>query len=216
MNLIFLGPPGAGKGTHAKVVCEKFGLLQLAAGDILRKNVKEGTPLGLKAKAVMERGELVSDELVNNMMSDAIRALKNSRGFILDGYPRTIVQAEALEKFLADEKIPLAAAINFMASEEILVDRLSGRQGCPRCGKIYHVRNMPPRKEGLCDVDGEKLTVRKDDEPETIRHRLKVYHESTKPLIDFYRNKGLLHDVPAEGDAPSVQKVLDKLFEKIR
>jgi len=216
MNLIFLGPPGAGKGTHAKVVCEKYGVLQLAAGDILRKNVKEGTPLGLQAKAVMERGELVSDELVNNMMFDAIRGLKSSKGFILDGYPRTIGQAEALEKFLAKEKITLTAAINFMASEKVLVDRLSGRRGCPKCGKIYHVRNMPSKKDGICDVDGEKLTTRKDDEPETILNRLKVYHESTKPLVEFYGKKGLLHDVPAEGDATAVQKVLEKLFEKIR
>ena len=216
MNLIFLGPPGAGKGTHAKMLCEKSGVAQLAAGDILRKNVKEGTPLGLKAKAVMERGELVSDELVNNMMSEAIRGLKSSKGFILDGYPRTIGQAEALEQFLKAEKIPLTAVINFDASETMLVDRLSGRQGCPKCGKIYHIRNMPPKKNGFCDVDGEKLTIRKDDEPETIRHRLKVYHESTKPLIEFYRKKGLLHDVPADGDTPSVQKILDKLFEKIR
>jgi adenylate kinase len=213
--LIFLGPPGAGKGTHAKVVCEKYGTLQLAAGDILRKNVKEGTPLGLKAKAVMERGELVSDELVNNMMFDEIRALKSSKGFILDGYPRTIVQAEALEKFFAVEKTALTAVINFMAPEEVLVDRLSGRRGCPKCGKIYHVRNMPPKKDGVCDVDGEKLTTRKDDEPETILNRLKVYHESTKPLVEFYRKRGLLRDVSAGGDAPSVQKVLEKLFEKI-
>jgi adenylate kinase len=216
MNLIFLGPPGAGKGTHAKVVSEKYGVLQLAAGDILRKNVKEGTSLGLQAKAVMERGELVSDELVNNMMFAEILALKSSKGFILDGYPRTIVQAEALKKFFAKEKIALTAVINFMVSEEVLVDRLSGRRGCPKCGKIYHVRNMPPKKDGICDLDGEKLTTRKDDEPETIRHRLKVYHESTKPLVEFYRKTGLLQDVPAGGDAPSVQKILEKLFEKIR
>jgi adenylate kinase len=216
MNLIFLGPPGAGKGTHAKVVSEKYGVLQLAAGDILRKNVKEGTSLGLQAKAVMERGELVSDELVNNMMFAEILALKSSKGFILDGYPRTIVQAEALKKFFVKEKIALTAVINFMVSEEVLVDRLSGRRGCPKCGKIYHVRNMPPKKDGICDVDGEKLTTRKDDEPETIRHRLKVYHESTKPLVEFYRKTGLLQDVPAGGDAPSVQKILEKLFEKIR
>ncbi|MFH0984687.1 MAG: adenylate kinase [Candidatus Omnitrophota bacterium] len=216
MNLIFLGPPGAGKGTHAKVVCEKYGVLQMAAGDILRKNVKEGTSLGLKAKAVMERGELVSDELVNNMMFDEVGALKSSKGFILDGYPRTIVQAEALEKFCSTEKIALTAVINFVTSDDVLVDRLSGRRGCPKCGKIYHVRNMPPKKDGICDVDGEKLTTRKDDEPATILNRLKVYQESTKPLVDFYRNKGLLHDVPAGGDAPSVQKVLESLFEKIR
>ncbi len=216
MNLIFLGPPGAGKGTHAKMLCEKRGMAQLAAGDILRRNIKEGTKLGALAKDVIARGELVSDDLVNDMMFEEIRGLKNSKGFILDGYPRTIGQAEALEKFFAKERIQLAAAINFDASEDILVDRLSGRRGCPKCGKIYHVRNMPPKKDGICDMDGEKLTIRKDDEPETIRHRLKVYHESTKPLIEYYRKKGLLHDIPAEGDAGSVQKVLEKLFEKIR
>ena len=216
MNLIFLGPPGAGKGTHAKALCDKYGITQLAAGDILRRNIKEGTKLGALAKDVIARGELVPDDLVNDMMFEEIRALKSAKGFILDGYPRTIGQAGALEKFLAKEKIPLTVVVNFDAPEEVLVGRLSGRRGCPKCGKIYHVRNMPPKKDGICDVDGEKLTTRKDDEPETIRHRLKVYHESTKPLVEFYRKKGLLHDVPAEGDAPSVQKVLEKLFEKIR
>lgn len=216
MNLVFLGPPGAGKGTHAQMICGGFRLAHLAAGDILRRNVKEGTALGLQAKAVMERGELVSDELVNHMMFEAIGSLQGFKGFVLDGYPRTIVQAEALEKFLAGLKMPMTAVINFEASEQVVVDRLSGRRGCPKCGKIYHVRNMPPKKEGVCDLDGEKLTVRKDDEPETIRRRLKVYHESTKPLIDFYRKKKLLHNILADGDAPSVQKVLEELFEKIR
>ena len=216
MNLIFLGPPGAGKGTHAKMIVENYGLTQFAAGDILRRNIKEGTKLGALAKDVIARGELVSDDLVNDMMFEEIRTLKGSQGFILDGYPRTIGQAEALEKFLVRENIPLTAVVNFEASENILVDQLSGRRGCPKCGKIYHLRNMPPQKDGICDVDGEKLTTRKDDEPATILNRLKVYHESTKPLIEFYRRKGLLQDVPAEGDAASVQKVLEKLFEKIR
>ncbi len=216
MNLIFLGPPGAGKGTHAKMLCEKDGITQLAAGDILRRNIKEGTKLGALAKDVIARGELVSDDLVNDMMFEEIRGLKSAKGFILDGYPRTIGQAESLEKFLVKEKIPLTAIVNFDAAESVLVARLSGRQGCPKCGKIYHVRNMPPKTDGICDVDGQKLTTRKDDEPATILNRLKVYHESTKPLVEFYRKKGLLHDVPAGGDAPSVQKVLEKLFEKIR
>jgi adenylate kinase len=216
VNLIFLGPPGAGKGTHAKMIVEKYGLVQFAAGDILHRNIKEGTKLGALAKDVIARGELVSDDLVNDMMFEEIRTRRNTKGFILDGYPRTIGQAEALERFLAQEKIPLTAVVNFDAPENVLVDRLSGRRGCPKCGKIYHLRNMPPKKDGICDVDGEKLTTRKDDEPETILNRLKVYHESTKPLVEFYRKKGLLHDVPAAGDAPSVQKVLVKLFEKIR
>ncbi len=216
MNLIFLGPPGAGKGTHAKMLSEKYGFIQLSAGDVLRRNIKEGTKLGALAKDVIASGELVSDDLVNDMMFEEILGLKNNKGFILDGYPRTIGQAEALDKFLLMGKISLKAAINFDASESVLVGRLSGRRGCPKCGKIYHLSNMPPKKEGLCDVDGEKLTMRKDDEPETILNRLKVYHESTKPLVEYYRNKGLLHDVPAEGDAPVVHKALEKLFEKIR
>jgi adenylate kinase len=216
MNLIFLGPPGAGKGTHAKMLCEKYGFIQLAAGDILRRNIKEGTKLGGLAKDVIARGELVPDGLVNDMMFEEIRGLKGTKGFILDGYPRTIGQAEALGKFLSAERIPLTAVVNFDATETVLVDRLSGRRGCPKCGKIYHLRNMPPKKEGICDVDGEKLTTRKDDEPETILNRLKVYHESTKPLVEYYHKKGLLHNVPAEGDAPAVHEVLEKLFEKIR
>ncbi len=215
MELVFLGPPGAGKGTHAQMLCKKAQLAHLAAGDILRKNVKDGTPLGIKAKAVMESGALVSDELVNNMMFDAIRSLRGFKGFVLDGYPRTLGQAEALEKFLTGQKMSLTAAINFDASEKVVVERLSGRRGCPKCGKIYHVKNMPPKRENVCDVDGETLTTRKDDEPETIRHRLKVYHESTKPLIEFYRKRQLLQDVAADGDAPSVQKVLEKFFEKL-
>ncbi len=216
MNLIFLGPPGAGKGTHAKMLCEKYGFVQLAAGDILRRNIKEGTQLGMLAKDVIARGELVSDDLVNDMMAEEIRGIKTAKGFILDGYPRTIGQAEALEKFLAAEKIPLAAVINFDASETVLVDRLGGRRLCAVTGKIYHVRNMPPKVAGICDCHQQPLVTRKDDEPETILNRLKVYQESTKPLIEFYQRKGLLHHVPAEGDAPSVQVVLEKLFEKIR
>ena len=215
MNLIFLGPPGAGKGTHAKMLCEKYGILQLAAGDILRRNIKDGTPLGVAAKDVIARGELVSDDLVNDMMFEEIRGLKNVKGFILDGYPRTIGQAEALGKFMAKEKLPLTAVVNFDAPENILVDRLSGRRLCAISGKIYHVRNMPPKKEGLCDCHGQPLIIRKDDQPETILNRLKVYHESTKPLIEFYRGTGLFHNIPADGDASSVQKSLEKLFEKI-
>ena len=157
MNLIFLGPPGAGKGTHAKMLCEKYGITQLAAGDILRRNIKEGTKLGALAKDVIARGELVSDDLVNDMMFEEIRALKGAKGFIFDGYPRTIGQAEALEKFLEKEKIPLAAVVNLDASEKVLVDRLGGRRLCAISGKIYHVRNMPPKKEGFCDCHGQPL-----------------------------------------------------------
>ncbi len=214
MNLIFLGPPGAGKGTHAKIICDKYGVVQLAAGDILRRNIKEGTELGSIAKDVIARGELVSDALVNDMMAAEIRALKSAKGFILDGYPRTIGQAESLEKFLKDEQIALTAVINFEASDKVLLERLSGRRLCSVTGKIYHVKNMPPKVEGICDCHNLPLITRKDDEPETILNRLKVYQESTKPLVEFYGKKGVLHDVLAEGDAPSVQKTLEALFEK--
>lgn len=217
MNLIFLGPPGAGKGTHAEVLSKTQRLCHLAAGDILRRNIKEGTSLGMEAKDMMARGELVPDMLVNNMMFAEIRMLKakGSEGFILDGYPRTIGQAEELDKFLASEKMTLTAAINFDASESVVVERLSGRRLCPVDGKIYHVKNMPPKVEGICDCHGQPLVTRKDDQPETIRKRLAVYHESTKPLIEYYARKGILRDVQADGDAPSVQKKLAKLFEKV-
>lgn len=217
MNLIFLGPPGAGKGTHAEMLSKTRGLAHLAAGDILRRNIKEGTNLGMQAKDIMARGELVPDMLVNNMMFAEIRALKSAatKGFILDGYPRTIGQAEELGKFLESEKMALTAVINFDASDAVVVERLSGRRLCPVDGKIYHIKNMPPKKEGICDCHGQPLITRKDDQPETIRKRLAVYHESTKPLIDYYAKTGLLHNVPADADAPSVQKLLEQLFEKI-
>ncbi|HOE68249.1 MAG TPA: adenylate kinase [Candidatus Omnitrophota bacterium] len=218
MNLIFLGPPGAGKGTHAEMLSKSMRLSHLAAGDILRRNIREGTALGMQARDIMARGELVPDTLVNNMMFAEIRELraKGAKGFILDGYPRTIVQAQELDKFLASEKMTLSAAINFDASEEVVVARLSGRRLCPVDGKIYHVKNMPPRKEGVCDCHGQPLVTRKDDQPDTIRKRLAVYHESTKPLIEYYAKNDLLRNVPADGDAPAVQKLLEKLFETIR
>lgn len=218
MNLVFLGPPGAGKGTHAEILSKEKRLVHLAAGDILRRNVKEGTELGNQAKSIMARGELVPDALVNDMMFAEIRSLKakGSEGFILDGYPRTIGQAEELDRFLTREKMSLTAAVNFDASEAVVIERLSGRRICAVDGKIYHVRNMPPKTEGICDFHGQPLLTRKDDQPETIKTRLAVYHESTKPLIDFYFRKGILRHVAADGDAPSVQKMLEKLFENTR
>lgn len=214
MRMVLLGPPGAGKGTHAKVIKEKYGLVQLATGDILRRHMKEGTGLGVQARATIEKGALVSDNLVNEMMFSEIRAIKD-KGFILDGYPRTLGQAEALEGFLEKEQIPLDLVLNFETSEKVILERLSGRRVNPTTGRVYHIRNMPPKKEGFCDDTGEALIQRKDDAPETITNRLKVYDEETSPLIEFYRKRDLLQNIPGDYDVPELQPIITKLFEKL-
>lgn len=214
MRMVLLGPPGAGKGTHAKIIKEKHGLVQLATGDILRRHMKEGTGLGVQARATIEKGALVSDNLVNEMMFSEIKAIKD-KGFILDGYPRTLGQAEALEVFLEKEQIPLDLVLNFETSEKVILERLSGRRVNPTTGRVYHIRNMPPRKEGICDDTGEALIQRKDDAPETIKNRLKVYDTETSPLIDFYRKRDLLQNIPGDFDVPELQPIITKLFEKL-
>ncbi len=215
MRIVLLGPPGAGKGTHAKVLKQKYSLAHLATGDILRRHIKEGTGLGMKARATIEKGELVSDTLVNEMMFSEMKAISRDEGFILDGYPRTIGQAEALEIFLQKEGMPLDAVLNFETSESVIIDRLSGRRVNPSTGRVYHVRNMPPRKEGICDDTGEALIQRKDDEPETVRRRLKVYQNETEPLIHFYQKRDLLQNIPGDYDVPELQPIIRKLFEKL-
>lgn len=201
MKLIFLGPPGAGKGTHAKRLSEQLGLAHLAAGDCLRKQIAGGTALGLQAKDIIQRGELVPDDLVNRMMEEEMAgAMKEYRGFILDGYPRTMNQAEALDLFCAQKNVAIDAAVNFRTSEQVIVERLGGRLICGSCGANYHRTNIPPRQEGLCDRCGKVLTQRKDDNPETIKNRLAVYRKETAPLIDFYREKRILNEF--DGDQP--------------
>ncbi len=216
MRLVLLGPPGAGKGTHAKILSEKYRVPHLATGEILRQHIRKQTPLGLKAKDIIEKGGLVSDDLVNEMMFDEIKRSGLDKGCILDGYPRTIGQAEALDEFLKKEKLPLDAAIDFATSEKILIMRLSGRRVCPSCGANYHVRNIPPKKEGICDVCGEKLTQRKDDQPDTIKHRLMMYEKETRPLIDYYQGKGILQEVPGDYEIPELQAELKTLFERLK
>ena len=215
MKMVLLGPPGAGKGTHAKVLKDKYKLAHLATGDILRRNMKEGTGLGVQAKATIEKGALVSDHLINEMMFSEISAIPAGKGFILDGYPRTLGQAEALEKFLEKARTPLDLVLNFETSEKVIIDRLSGRRVNPTTGRVYHIRNMPPKKEGICDDTGEALIQRKDDAPETVRHRLNVYNDETSPLIDFYKKRGLLQNIPGDYDVPELQPIITKLFEKL-
>lgn len=216
MKLVLLGPPGAGKGTHAKILSEEFHIPQLATGDILRQHIREKTKLGLRAKDMIERGELVPDELVNEIMLDQMRQPAAQKGFILDGYPRTIGQADALEGFLKKEGTRLAAVLNFATSEKVILDRLSGRRICSKCGANYHLRNIPPKREGICGRCGEKLSQRKDDEPQTIRYRLQRYENQTRPLIQYYKNKGLLHEVHGDYDIPELQVELKSFFDQMK
>ena len=203
MKLIFLGPPGVGKGTIAKMVVDKMGLIQVSTGDLLRAAVKEGNELGKEAKKYMDSGELVPDKIVIGILKERIMKSDCERGCILDGFPRTIPQAEALD----EGGVKIDRVINFVASNDTIIQRLSGRRTCKRCGAIFHVKNIPPQVEGVCDKCGGELFQRDDDRPEAIENRLVVYEKQTAPLIDFYKKKGLLADIDAE-------KPLDNILEE--
>ncbi len=205
--IILLGPPGAGKGTQAKRIAARYGIPQISTGDLLRDNVARGTPLGRRAKETMGRGELVSDDLVNQMVDYRLQDEDCARGFILDGYPRTLGQAEWLEDFLEHHGVaghvcgrPLVMSITVGYNE--LLHRLSGRLSCPTCGRIYNVHSQPPRADKLCDVDGSALITRPDDREEVIAERLKSYERQTLPLVEFYKQRGELLELhgarPAE------------------
>lgn len=184
MRIILLGAPGAGKGTQAKVIMEKFGIPQISTGDMLRAAVKAGTPLGLKAKDIMASGGLVSDDLIIALVKERIQAPDCERGFLFDGFPRTIPQAEAL----LDEGVAIDFVVEIHVDDEEIVDRLSGRRVHEPSGRVYHVDHQPPRESGKDDVTGEPLVQREDDKEETVRKRLAVYHEQTEPLVDFYKD----------------------------
>jgi adenylate kinase len=202
MRLIFLGPPGVGKGTIAKMLVDKHNIIQISTGDLLRAAVKEGTELGKKAKSYMDSGALVPDELVINLLKERIAKPDCKNGFILDGFPRTIPQAEALTK----SKVKIDKALNYAAKRETIIQRLSGRRTCKKCGAIFHVVNIPPKQEGICDKCGGELFQRDDDKIEAIENRLAVYEKQTAPLVDYYKKKKLLAEIDAE------QK-LGKIFE---
>jgi len=196
MKLIFLGPPGAGKGTLATAVAEEFTIPQISTGDIFRQAVKNQTPLGRQVAVIMERGDLVPDELTTSLVRERLSEPDAAGGFILDGFPRTIPQAEALGEFQA-----IDAVVNFQAGDGVVIDRLSGRRVCRSCGAIYHVKNMPPRSEGVCDRCGGELYIRDDDKLEAIAKRLEVYRKQTEPLIRYYEKLGLLRDIDAAQNA---------------
>ena len=192
LNLVLLGPPGAGKGTQAERLVEDFGLPYYSTGIILREAVANGTELGKKAKQYMDDGELVPDELINEVIAERLDSGDADDGFLLDGFPRTIGQAEMLEETLKDRGRELTGALLVEAPDEDVVRRLSGRRTCARGGHVYHVDFDPPKNEGVCDQDGSRLIQRDDDKPETVRKRLSVYHDQTEPLIEWYEDKGLL------------------------
>lgn len=212
MKVILFGPPGAGKGTHARILSEEWKAPHFATGDILRHEIREATDLGKRAKAIIEKGELVPDALVNELMLGELEASEAKGGFILDGYPRTIGQAESLEDFLKKRRENLDVALYFKTSMEVIVERLSGRLSCPKCGANYHIRNIPPRVKGICDHCHTALIQRPDDKPETVRHRLEVYEKETAPLLDYYRKQGLLKEVPGDLDVPELHAELAKVL----
>jgi len=217
--IVLLGPPGAGKGTQAKLIAGYYGIPQISTGDLLREHVKNGTSLGLQAKSVMARGELVPDELLYDMVAERLRASDCERGFILDGFPRTAAQAGWLDAFLQHEFfdnstrgrcLPIVIRIDVDYNELLL--RLTGRRTCPVCGRIYNVHLQPPRVDELCDVDGTQLVIRNDDREEVIRERLFAYEQQTRPVADYYAHKGRL--VSVDGNLP-VEQVAEQVFHEI-
>ena len=195
MKVIMLGAPGAGKGTQAKMIAEKYSIPHVSTGDIFRANIKNGTELGMEAKKYMDKGLLVPDELTVKILLDRVAQPDCANGYVLDGFPRTIPQAEVLDAELAKLGESVDYAINVDVPDENIVKRMSGRRACLKCGATYHIEHIPPKKEGVCDTCASELVLRDDDKPETVLNRLKVYHDQTQPLIDFYEAKGILRSV---------------------
>jgi adenylate kinase len=204
MKIIMLGAPGAGKGTQAKKIAEKYSIPHISTGDIFRANIKGGTELGMKAKSYMDQGQLVPDEVTINMLLDRISAADCKNGYVLDGFPRTIPQAESLTKALDARGEKIDYAIDVDVPDQAIVTRMSGRRACVNCGATYHIVYNAPKKEGVCDACGENLVLRDDDKPETVQKRLTVYHDQTQPLIDYYKNAGVLKSVDGTKDLNDV------------
>jgi adenylate kinase len=216
MRIILLGPPGAGKGTQAKAITERFNVPQISTGDILRSAVREGTPMGVRAKAFMDSGGLVPDEVVVGIVCERLQQADCASGFILDGFPRTAAQADALHKTLVQMNYPLQAVVSLEVDEEVLVERLTGRRSCRSCGMGYHLRFNPSRQPDRCDGCGAELIQRDDDREETIRHRLTVYREQTAPLIGYYGEQGLLFTVDGMEDISIVQQKILAILSALR
>lgn len=212
MKIIMLGAPGAGKGTQAKKIADKYSIPHISTGDIFRANIKEGTELGKKAKTYMDQGLLVPDELVVDLVVDRVQQDDCSNGYVLDGFPRTIPQAESLDAALEKLGDKIDYAINVEVPDENIVRRMSGRRACLACGATYHLVHIPPKKEGICDNCGKELVLRDDDKPETVTKRLNVYHEQTQPLIDYYTKKNVLAEVDGTKDMEEVFQDIVKVL----
>ena len=212
MKIIMLGAPGAGKGTQAKMIADKYGVPHISTGDIFRANIKEGTELGKKAKTFMDQGLLVPDDLVVDLVVDRVKNPDCGKGYVLDGFPRTIPQAECLDKALAEMNDSMDYAINIDVPDDNIITRMGGRRACVGCGATYHVVNIPPKKEGICDRCGGELILRDDDKPETVKKRLDVYHEQTQPLIDYYTKKGIIRDVDGTQQMDDVFNAIVKIL----
>ena len=212
MNIIMLGAPGAGKGTFSAFLEERYSLPHIATGDIFRENIKNNTELGQKAKSYMDQGLLVPDELVVSLVADRLAKDDCKAGFILDGFPRTLVQAEALKETLADMGAQIDYALDFECPDDFIIERMAGRRVCKGCGASYHLVNVPPKQEGICDVCGGELYQREDDAPETVAKRLEVYHKETQPLIDYYEKEGVLKCVDGTIRRDNVFKVLAEIL----
>ncbi len=212
LNFVFLGPPGAGKGTQADIIAKKHGLVKISTGDILRAAVKNGTELGKLADEYMKRGELVPDEVMLGLIEEQLADI--DRGFILDGFPRTVKQAEGLDELLKKKNLPLKAVILLDVPDDEIVKRLSARRVCPNCGAVYNLLFNPPKEDEICDICGTKLIQRKDDNPETIKRRLDVYREQTSPLIDYYQAKGLLVKIDGTGKPERITEAIEEVIFK--
>ena len=212
MKIIMLGAPGAGKGTQAKMIASKYGIPHISTGDIFRANIKNGTELGAKAKEYMDKGELVPDELVVDLIMDRFKEADAQKGYVLDGFPRTIPQAEALDKALSANGEDIDYAINVEVPDENIVNRMSGRRACVGCGATYHIKYNAPKVEGICDTCGKELILRDDDKPETVLNRLEVYHNQTQPLIDYYEKKGKMKEVDGTVDMNDVFKAITDIL----
>ncbi|MDY3110528.1 MAG: adenylate kinase [Lachnospiraceae bacterium] len=204
MKIVMLGAPGAGKGTQAKMIAEKYRIPHISTGDIFRANIKNGTELGKQAKEYMDKGQLVPDELTVKILLDRVAQEDCKNGYVLDGFPRTIPQAEVLDKALTELGDHIDYAIDVNVPDENIIKRMSGRRACLTCGATYHIEHVPPKKEGICDACGNELVLRDDDKPETVKNRLDVYHKQTQPLIDYYTEKNILKTVDGTVDMMDV------------